>query len=265
MARLGLPKGYYPRIFSYTEEQRTALCFWVLQYFFEIKVARLKGRLDWAAEELRQVQLASIYHADQPLRPRWHQNVLTVYEFVEELRRGDQTGLYRPPGPPTQTAGGTHGSFQNCQPRPPGIPSGVYPLSQVSSDRQQALEPEDPARIRSGQRPPALTGGSSGGPRCRPHPSGVFTGSGDGFDEPDLRAETAGWRTFVQLRNGCCYTSRIILGDVRFGPYRKLGMGMWDEGRIVDHGLCMRGSCDQDTYDAWIRLLSQDEIDEDVL
>lgn len=48
---------------------------------------------------------------------------------------------------------------------------------------------------------------------------------------------------------------------VGFEPYRKLGMAIWDEERMIQLGLWDRKTFEKKRlYDAWIKVLSQDEL-----
>lgn len=68
---------------SWIEEQRSILTFWRVQYFFELNIGRLKGRLAWASRDLGKLQFATI---DTFYSGFERQQVLTALDFIEELR-----------------------------------------------------------------------------------------------------------------------------------------------------------------------------------
>jgi hypothetical protein len=103
---------------SWIEEQRSILTFWRVQYFFELKVGRLKGRLGCASRDLGKLQLATI----GTFYPGFEwQKVLTALDFIEELRT--MGGLEQPSEP--RNFGWSRSKHQFYLPNPEkGIDSG---------------------------------------------------------------------------------------------------------------------------------------------
>ncbi|ROW10133.1 hypothetical protein VMCG_02019 [Cytospora schulzeri] len=276
--RFALPERSCLDSYSYTEEQRLVLGFWFLQYFFEIKVGRLRGRLDWGSEDLVLVQSATVDHVYSFSYSICHQYALTAYDFVQELRRSASatplpppksewsasTEQYRIPAPPTPV-GGRYGSFPSCPPRPSRIPSGSKVVDKPPLG-QDAVDSGRPVAMQQGQSPapiPApILDGITDGFHYQPHPPLV----GPDWkvpDEPALSKETAGWEAFLRLSHSGHYMPQHFIWDVGFGTYRKLGMAIWDKEKIIQLGLWQHElPLDNKSRlrDAWIQILSEDEL-----
>jgi hypothetical protein len=72
---------------SWTEEQRALLAFWRMQFFFELKVASFRRRLDWPPGELTLLNLTRIKYFYQ--QDFVQEQILTALDFIEGLRASD--------------------------------------------------------------------------------------------------------------------------------------------------------------------------------
>lgn len=255
---------------SCAEEHRVVLGFWLLQYFFEIKAARLKGRLDWTAEDLSQVQFATLDDLWSSTHSICYQYALTAYDFVQELWHNSDalqpplntawsssSRQHRLPAPTDET----HGFVSATKCQPACVPADSRTHGQQSTSAQITLEPERPARMQASQNPARLLGvGFVDGLDNRFHSTSEPRNS-KGSGGLDLSEDTAGWRTFVRLRHRGHYMPQTLIGYVGFEPYRKMGLAVWDEQRMLKLGLWEPGPLDgTGLYDVWIDILDKDEL-----
>lgn len=257
---------------SYPEEHRLLLGFWLLQYFFELKMARLKGRLHWTAEDLGDLQHATIDQFWLSTQPTCHQYALTAHEFVAELRK-DACGM-APPRPawsnvasqyclPTHPlpASRTSDTFRNCQCHLPRLLSSAMgpkrePVSMVTTSPDKLSStyhnPQPAPLFRE-----AFTAGF--GRQILTTPPSTRNASGlDGLGPCD---DAVGWGTFTFLCHRGHHMPPTFLKYVDFYTYRQLGLAIWDPKRMSDLGLWMPGTLDKASVcNAWIALLSQSEL-----
>lgn len=176
------------------------------------------------------------------------------------------TKEYRLPSPPTPL-GGKSGSFPDCKPRPTRVPRGPNAITRGSKAfdlpplGQEIFGWGEEVSMQQGLRPPRiLLGGFNDGLGLETRPRHILPGW-EGLEEEGLREEAVGWKAFVRLRHRGHYMPDTCLKYVGFEPYRKLGMAIWDEERMIQLGLWDRKTFEKKRlYDAWIKVLSQDEL-----
>ncbi len=180
---------------SWMEEQRALLAFWRLQYFFELKIGRLQGRLGWASRDLIKMQASLVetfYSGFQ------RQQVLTAIGFVAELRSAD--GGVEPPS----------------ERRSPC-------LGRSRSQQHPTFQLPNPAR-----------GINSSWAHDAPLPLSRVAEQDDdewvGHRDEGLLKRTIGW-CFLSMYQ---YRSYGRLRDLPRTPYRKFGLFFWDEKMMVD-------------------------------
>lgn len=79
---------------SWAEEQRAILSFWRVQYFYELKIGRLKGRLNWKPNELATLATDRINYNFCGFQG---EQVMTAVEFIEEIQAEQGIHSVRPP------------------------------------------------------------------------------------------------------------------------------------------------------------------------
>lgn len=274
-SRLGLSEDSCWKPASYTEEHRALLGFWLVQYFFELKVARLKGRLHWTAKDLGDLQFATIDTFWLSTQPIPYQYTLTAHDFAAELRQDTRVTVFSPASRKTGwssstaqywlpalpvSAGGTSGPFPDCQRHLPSLPVNAMGSRRKPVD-MAIIDPN--RRISTHQTPqPAtlfremFTNGLGHQPLAK-----SFTRDLSDLGELGPCDDAVGWGTFSFLRHQGHHLPPTFLEYVGFDPYRKLGLAIWDQYRMADLGLWMPGTLDRPTvYKAWIAILSREEL-----
>lgn len=227
-SQLAVPEGLWRDPPSYDEEQRMVLGFWLLQYNFEIKLLQLDGpmlrRWNWTDGDISRLNDASLdefYPTYHPRYFKYHRYAHTAYDFVLELRtsRGGSVEppwkwfeaqlrwmkQYQLPTPPAPR-GGAPGYVPTCQPRPPLVPRGSEAVVPMYMDLW-AVQSRAVLRLQG-----------------TVHLGRIMQAVG----RWNLRERVSGDR-----RNAADHLPEILLGNFNSGPYRNLGMDVWDGERIV--------------------------------
>lgn len=212
---------------SWFEEQRAVYGFWGLQFFFELKVARLKGRLDWTPHELGKLQSFTIQGC-YGTHLRWQ--VLTAFLFLED----------RKPSVPMEEFSATNST------------SGSRRVGSEWTTSKEEFQL------------PGLSGINASERSCpqRPKVRQPFPGQPD-QETRTLAEPPLGWKFWLRMNHSPAAGYMQAVQYMPYDPWRKFGLSLWDDQRMVEMGLCTRDLGNNEEYfGAWRDLLTEDEIAE---
>ncbi|RAL02203.1 uncharacterized protein BO80DRAFT_42216 [Aspergillus ibericus CBS 121593] len=243
---------------SWTEEQRAILGFWHVQFFYELKTGACKARLNWPASDLASLRTStpSTFRFRKPVQC---EQAWTAIELINELS-GQHPATpawtcpphrFQLPQPPRASEFGW-----DCPPAP--SPQALAPNRRPrerASDRAPMPPPLPGPGPRASTRAPATP--SDAMPAPRPP---VMRGFGTWPEWRDLERGSVGWELFRTMASN---PEAGSLAGLRFDPYRKFGLLLWEEQRMVDWGLWpqeARLESAGDCYQRWRELLGEEEI-----
>jgi len=234
----GLPPWIEPP--SWIEEQRAIIAFWRVQYFYELKIGRLKGRLNWGVGGLSALQSSTI---EGEFSGFLRERVMTAADFIDEIRAEEGISNL---GPPSSLAS----SFRlpDLGDREVVDPSWRCGVADWRMNLMEPVLSRPCTRSQAVQEPMTLW--------LNPPWTRRSTA--------ELEAEPMAWirlRSFDDLPR----TETPQLRRLPFQPYRKFGLFFWGEEKINKLGLWPNRyntevNKGRDYFPRWLSLLTPDEL-----